>query len=137
MMPTAAPQQTARLEGVQRQLSRLLPLIVHQPHLKGVRVREGAAQAGRLKMNAAYLLAVRAYSTVRGSLAILGFAALAAFVVLPAQREVFLRHWPSLAASGVADPFSATVAAGSIQTVADSPIEREQRAVTEYLSKRY
>jgi soluble lytic murein transglycosylase-like protein len=86
-------------------------------------------------MNAAYLLAIRAYATVRGSLAIVGLAALAAFVVLPAQREALLNHLPS--ASGLADdPFSATVA-GPIQPVADSPIEREQRAVTEYLAKRY
>ena len=87
-------------------------------------------------MNAAYLLAIRAYSTVRGSLAIVGLAALAAFVVLPAQREALLNHLPS-AASLAGDPFSATVAAGPIQPVADSPLEREQRAVTDYLAKRY
>jgi len=83
-------------------------------------------------MNAAYLVAVRAYSTVRGSLAIIGLAALAALLLVPAQREALLYHLPSL----TGDSFAATVAEGTIQ-VSESPLEREQRAVTDYLARRY
>ena len=89
-------------------------------------------------MNSTLLLAARAYSTLKGTLALVGLAALGAFVVLPAPREVLAEHLPPLAALSFSDPFaaSATVSEGQIQAV-ETPAEREQRAVTEYISKRY
>jgi soluble lytic murein transglycosylase-like protein len=90
-------------------------------------------------MNTAFLIAVRAYTTLKGSLALVGLAALAAFVVLPQQRHALLSHIPSLAPFALsADPFASTMATGPIQVVAvETPLEREQRAVTEFIAKRY
>lgn len=87
-------------------------------------------------MNTTFLVASRAYSTVKGTLAIIGLAALAAFVVVPGPREALLENLPSLATLSIGDPFAAgaTVSAGQIQ---DADLPREQRAVTEYISKRY
>lgn len=89
-------------------------------------------------MNTTLLMAVRAYSTLKGTLALVGLAALAAFAILPAPRETLLSHLPPVAALAWSDPFAAstTVAAGTIQA-ADAAREREQRAVSEYISKRY
>jgi soluble lytic murein transglycosylase-like protein len=91
-------------------------------------------------MNTAFLVAVRAYSTLKGSLALVGLATLAAFVVLPQQRQALLHHIPSLAPFVLsADPFASTIiAAGPIQvTAVETSLEREQRAVTEFIAKRY
>jgi len=70
-----------------------------------------------------------------------GLAALAAFFVLPAQRDTLLKHLPPLAAFSVsAESFdaTATTAAGMIQTgAAEGAREREQRAVIEYIARRY
>jgi soluble lytic murein transglycosylase-like protein len=94
-------------------------------------------------MNTAFVVATkaaaRAYSTLKGSLAIVGLAALAAFFVLPHQRQALLNHLPALSMLGLAgDPFAATTSTGSIQAgAAESALEREQRSVTEYIAKRY
>lgn len=88
-------------------------------------------------MNTTFLLAARAYSTLRGTLAVVGMAALASFVVLPGPRESLMDHVPPLAAFAIPDPFvTATVSEGQIQA-AEASRDREQRAVTEYISKRY
>jgi soluble lytic murein transglycosylase-like protein len=91
-------------------------------------------------MNATILLAVRAYSALKGTLAIVGLAALAALFALPLQREALLNHVPALAAFSLSsDLFTpATTSAGTIQAgLADSVREREQRAVIEYIARRY
>jgi len=81
------------------------------------------------------LVAARAYAALKGSLALVGLAALAAFFVLPTRPDAVLPHLFSLAA----DPFgeNPTVAAGPIQARMETPLEREQRAMTEYIAKRY
>ena len=81
------------------------------------------------------LVAGRAYAALKGGLALVGLAALAAFLVLPIRPDSVLPHLFSLAA----DPFgeNPTVAAGPIQARMETPLEREQRAVTEYIAKRY
>lgn len=86
-------------------------------------------------MNTTYLVASRAYSTLKGTLALIGLAALATFVVVPGPREALFDNSP-LAALTAADPFVATstVSAGQIQA---AELPREQRAVTEYIAKRY
>src|SRR4051812_29818034 len=136
MMPTAAVQHSARLEGVKTQLLRILPpAATHETAGPGARPREER----RLTMNTKFLMATRAYATLKGSLALVGVAALAAFIVLPQQREALLAHLPAISLPGLAvDPFASTMAAGPIQVAAvETPLEREQRTVTEYIAKRY
>jgi soluble lytic murein transglycosylase-like protein len=87
-------------------------------------------------MNTNFLMAARAYSTLKGTLALVGVAALGALAVLPAPREVLMEHLPSIAALRFGtDPFGSATVSGPIQGGADN--EREQRAVTEFIAKRY
>jgi soluble lytic murein transglycosylase-like protein len=78
--------------------------------------------------------ASRAYATARSAFALIGLAGVAAFALAIWQREPLARAFP------LGDPFSvpALTAEGAIKTHAvESPLEREQRAVTEFISKRY
>src|SRR3954471_10632980 len=87
-----------------------------------------------LNMNANFLMVARAYSTLKGTLALVGLAALGALAVLPAPREALIDRLPSIAALGfAADPFGSATVSGPIQGAA----ENEQRAVTEFIAKRY
>ena len=90
-------------------------------------------------MSIAISMAVRAYSTLKATLAMVGLAALAAFFVLPVQRESLLRHLPGLGIAPWTDPFAVpAMVAGPIQSgPAETAREREQRAVTEFIAKRY
>jgi soluble lytic murein transglycosylase-like protein len=94
-------------------------------------------------MNTTVLLAVRFYAGLRSTLALVGLAAVAALITLAVQREVVVRHLPALGAAlttlsdGLFDRGS-TVTAGPIHVSAvESAVEREQRAVTEFISRRY
>ena len=87
-------------------------------------------------MNTTSALAARTYAALKSTLALVGMAALAAFFVLPLRPGALLPNLTSFAA----DAFSlgATSAAGPIQaSVAETPAEREQRAVSESIAKRY
>jgi soluble lytic murein transglycosylase-like protein len=78
----------------------------------------------------------RLFYVARGMLALVGLAALLA-VGFPAPREALLGQAVSVvrAAEAAAGNVSAT---GPIQVaVADSALEREQRAVTEFIARRY
>jgi soluble lytic murein transglycosylase-like protein len=91
-------------------------------------------------MDTALMVAARAYATLKGSLALVGLAAVGAVLALPQQRDALLVHVPSLSALVInaADPFVSTLASGPIQTSAEaSSLELEQRAITEFISKRY
>ena len=90
-------------------------------------------------MNTTFLMVARAYSMLKGTLALVGLAALGALVLLPKPREALLKHLPPLATFSLpGEAFSATTAAGLIQARAtDGAREREQRAVTEYIARRY
>ena len=91
-------------------------------------------------MNTAFLVVGRTFAAIKGTLALVGLAVLAAYFVLPAQRDALFRHLPTLSAAPWVDPFAvpATVAAGSIQTSpAETAREREQRAVSEFIAKRF
>jgi soluble lytic murein transglycosylase-like protein len=70
-----------------------------------------------------------------------GLATLGTLALVPTPREALLKHLPPLAAftlSGELSATAATTAAGLIQAGAtDSAREREQRAVTEYIARRY
>jgi len=78
-----------------------------------------------------------AYAALRELLALVGLAAIAAFLVLHLRGPVE-KALPALPAL-VTDPFGGTaLAAGPIQArVAETPREREQQLVTEYIAKRY
>jgi len=92
-------------------------------------------------MNTTFLMVARAYSTLKGTLALVGLAALGALALLPMPREALMKHLSPLAAFTLSqEGFSttATSAAGLIQAGAtDGAREREQRAVIEYIARRY
>ena len=84
-------------------------------------------------------VAARAFGALRATLAAVGIATLAALFASPAPRQAFLGRLPSLSIPAWTDPFAAptTIAAGPIQTPGSSALEREQRAVSEFIAKRY
>jgi soluble lytic murein transglycosylase-like protein len=91
-------------------------------------------------MSLALTFAARAFSALKASLAAIGLAALAVFFALPAQREAILSQYPLHAIPAWTDPFAvpAIMAAGTIQPPStESARDREQRAVTEFIAKRY
>ncbi|HYD57176.1 MAG TPA: transglycosylase SLT domain-containing protein, partial [Burkholderiales bacterium] len=85
-------------------------------------------------MNTTLLLAHRAYAAVKGTLALVGAAALLGLYLTPAARETLLSLLPRLSV-----PFAETaVAAGSIQPrPAQSALELEKQAIAEFISRRY
>ena len=86
-------------------------------------------------MSTTYLIATRAYSALKGTLALIGAAALAAVLTLPTTREALLSHLPALPATFAGDT---AVAAGAIHVPAgETDLEREKRAVIEHISRRY
>lgn len=76
----------------------------------------------------------RAYGALKAGFALVGFAAVCGALALTLHRDFpFAR-----ASEGEALFGPALVAAGPIQTgVVETPLDREQRAVTEYIAKRY
>jgi soluble lytic murein transglycosylase-like protein len=90
-------------------------------------------------MNNVSVLAIRAFAATRATLALIGFAAVAGYLLLPhpVLPESWVAGLPVLAAE---DPLrdAAAIEPGTMQAAAaESPLEREQRAVTEYIAKRY
>jgi soluble lytic murein transglycosylase-like protein len=76
----------------------------------------------------------RAYAGAKSLLALIGLAAIGGLALLPLRGDG-MKNLPLFAQEGLFEP--ATVAAGPIQPTLDSALEREQRAVTEYIAKRY
>ena len=79
--------------------------------------------------------AARTYAALRAVLALIGLAALCGLLLPQQQRDSLL-----ISLATVGDPFGApsAVAAGQIQAGAvETSLEREQRAVTEFIAKRY
>jgi len=141
MMPLAAPQHSDRLKGVQTQLLRILPL--HAIHAR-FRARAHEEETRRLSMNTNVLSAARAYSVLRTGLALIGALALAALLVVPVHEESALKKLSPLALLSLDEPLSlagaivGTTAAGQIQASAtDAALDREQRAVIDYIARRY
>jgi hypothetical protein len=86
-------------------------------------------------MNTTFLMAARAYSTLKGTLALVGLAALGALTLLPMPSEALLDHFPSLAGFSLSgDPFASPIVSGPIQGAENA---REQRVVTEFIARRY
>jgi soluble lytic murein transglycosylase-like protein len=130
-MHTAAPQHSARLEGVQTQLSRILfqPEDARHP---GERARP---ENGRLKMNTTFLIAVRAYAALRSTLALVGAFVLAALLMLPGPRQTLLDQLPDLPGTFATET---AIAAGAIQVPGmETALDREKQALTEYIARRY
>src|SRR5687767_3304506 len=84
------------------------------------------------------VLAVRAFAATRALFALIGIAAVAGYLLMPqGQPQTWLAAMPLVAS---ADPLADTRAADAgvvPAAVAESPLELEQRAVTEYIAKRY
>jgi soluble lytic murein transglycosylase-like protein len=74
----------------------------------------------------------RALAGAKSLLALIGAVAVGVLLLLPPDG---LSKLPAFAAEAFFEP--ATVVAGQIQASVETPIEREQRAVTEYIAKRY
>ena len=85
-------------------------------------------------MNSLLLNATRAFEALKSLLALVGVAALGAYLMLPLQTALPLPVLPSFAPieAGWAESVE-PVAAVAIET----PLEREQRTVAEYIAKRY
>ena len=83
-------------------------------------------------MNSLLLNASRAFEALKSLLALAGVAALALFLILPLNAPL-----PGTAATAFADEASAAEG-GSVPVLAvETPLEREQRTVAEYIAKRY
>ena len=78
--------------------------------------------------------ALRLFSAARALLALVGLAVILA-ATLPAPREALLRQFAAWTEAW--DGESGNVTAGTIQPGALSAAAREQRAVTEFIAKRY
>src|SRR5258708_31398145 len=100
MMPSAAPQHSARLEGVLSELSRILPPSAHRSQPVRARARE---EAGRMKMSTTFLMATRAYTALKGTLAIIGLAALAPLFPPPLPGAAPREHVPPLSSFPLAE----------------------------------
>jgi soluble lytic murein transglycosylase-like protein len=88
-------------------------------------------------MNNLSLIATRTWSATRALLALVGVAAVTAFLLpaQPAEPEA----WPPMPAKAPSEgPLAIDAEAAPVAaSISDSPVEREQRAVTEYIAKRY
>jgi soluble lytic murein transglycosylase-like protein len=123
---TAAPQQNASRSDALNHLAPVVDLLA-----RSLPKYQQAAGARRWQMKLASL-AGRTYAGLRSLLALVGVAAVCGALALPLAREDWLK-----AMSPAALWEAPTVVAGPIQAQEETPLEREQRAVTEYISKRY
>lgn len=135
MMRAAASQQPVEAGRAPRHLKRLVALLAELP--------PAPLEASMTPLNTVpskpWLNAVaRAYAAARSGLALVGVLALASATLLYMHREQ-IQVWKAALALPV-DVFSSpsVVAEGEIRVnVAESRTEREQRAVTEFIAKRY
>ena len=79
-------------------------------------------------------LVARAYTGVKSFLALVGLVAIGGLMLLPLQGDTLARL-PTLGGDTFFEPAKAV--SGPIQPQAESPLDREQRALTEYIAKRY
>ena len=78
------------------------------------------------------MLVRRACTGAKTLLALIGAVAVGGLLLLPFHRD--MQRLPALAGEGFFVP--STEMAGPIQARAETPVEREQRAVTEFIAKR-
>ncbi len=83
-------------------------------------------------------IARRAYDGLKSLLALVGVISIAGLLALPLVHDGMGDLSAALTAAASEAFFEhSTMVEGPIQAQADNPLEREQRAVTEYISKRY
>ena len=80
------------------------------------------------------VLVGRAYSGAKSMLALVGLAAVGGLMILSLQGDG-LKRVPALAGDVFFEPSS--VVAGPINPQAESPLDREQKAVAEFIARRY
>jgi soluble lytic murein transglycosylase-like protein len=83
-----------------------------------------------VEMNSLLVNATRAFEALKSLLALVGIAALALFLVLPLEAPAPVQAMPAEAAQSAGES-PVPVA------VVETPLEREQRVVAEYIAKRY
>jgi soluble lytic murein transglycosylase-like protein len=76
----------------------------------------------------------RAWSAAKSALALIGLVAVGGLMILSLPGDG-IKRLPMLAGDAFFEPSS--VVAGPIQPQAETPLDREQRAVTEFIAKRY
>lgn len=81
-------------------------------------------------MESLLINATRAFEALKSLLALVGVAGLGAFLVLPLEAPAPVQATPAEIAQPAGEP---TVPAAVVET----PLEREQRVVAEYIAKRY
>ncbi|HYL90301.1 MAG TPA: transglycosylase SLT domain-containing protein [Burkholderiales bacterium] len=83
-------------------------------------------------------IARSAYDGLKSLLALVGVVSIVGLLVLPLIRDG-MGELSAVLSTAASEAFfePSTVVAGPIQAQADSPLDREQRAVTEYIAKRY
>ena len=75
-------------------------------------------------------------ASLQVALALIGFATICAGVLIALDGDAFRRALPLVAADAMAD--SAVIAEGAISAgTVETPLDREQRLVAEYIAKRY
>jgi soluble lytic murein transglycosylase-like protein len=84
-------------------------------------------------MSTTSAMALRAYAAAKELLALVGLAALLGFLVLPLNRDSSIKHLPTL----ITQPLISAGAGATQPSPAEAIREREQRAVTEFIAKRY
>lgn len=87
-------------------------------------------------MDSLLLNATRAFEALKSLLALVGVAALGAFLILPLKTPLPLPAVPSFVPIEAAAAESAEAVPLPVATV-ETPLEREQRVVAEYIAKRY
>ena len=92
-------------------------------------------QAGARRWAMVAMLVRRACTGAKTLLALIGAVAVGGLLLLPFHRDGLQRLPAALAGEGFFVP--STEVAGPIQARAETPVEREQRAVTEFIAKRY
>src|SRR5438093_2618304 len=90
-------------------------------------------QAGARRWPMVATLVRRACTGAKTLLALIGAVAVGGLLLLPFHRD--MQRLPAFASEGFFVP--STEVAGPIQARAETPVEREQRAVTEFIAKRY
>jgi soluble lytic murein transglycosylase-like protein len=83
-----------------------------------------------VEMNSLLLNATRAFEALKSLLALVGIAALGAFLVLPLEAPAPAQAMPA----EIAQPAGELAVPAA---VVETPLQREQRVVAEYIAKRY
>src|SRR3982074_421691 len=126
----AAPQQSALTQPAA--FNHLAPVVDLLARSQANAKFQQGAGARRWPMVA--ILVRRAYAGAKSLLTLIGAIAVGSLLFLALQRGG-MERLPMLASEAFFEP--ATTVAGPIQPQVETPLEREQRAVTEFIAKRY